>query len=69
MITTMELKGGRLQVPVAIVEGFELRDGDLVEVALIRAYRRGGKVVELEPGTAAVRKDSPPRAERWEDLT
>ena len=69
MITTMELRGGCLQVPVAIVEGFELKDGDLVEVALIRAYRRGGKVVELEPGAAAVRMDFPDPGDRWEDLT
>ena len=69
MITIIELKGGRLQVPVAIVDGFELKEGDLVEVALIRAYRRGGKVVELEPGAAAVERDLPPPGEDWEDLT
>ena len=70
MITTMEMRDGRLTVPAAILDGFELKDGDLVELAMLRAFRRGGKVVDLEPeGKSRGAGVQPVSTDEWQDLS
>jgi len=69
MMTTMELREGKLLVPQAIIDGFELKEGDLLEVALLRAFRRGGKVVDMEPARTGVTCELPDPTGDWEDLS
>ena len=56
MMTTVELRDGKLLLSPAIIKGFGLEDGDLVEVALLRAFRRGGRVIEMEPEAAPAKR-------------
>ena len=69
MLTTIELKEGCLLMPQAIVSSFDLKEGDLVEVALLRAFRRGGKIIDLEPARETADDALPKASDSWQDLS